>query len=229
MDNITIKYDAVLSICDEIAKVIRDLNNQVEQVNKITNSKNFWKGVAANKFSTEVRKKYDDVSEMTNKIIPTYIEQVKTIVEYNKKTDGQINATDIISANSIVKISTGTAVISRIAQIKSGGTVDKKISSKTTTSTGTKNASQVESSKVKTTTSTSTSNNTNTDIKKSSEIGTDTKTNDNVKSNTDNSKNNVNQVESDKVKTTTSASTSNNTTSNTGAISLSELLKFINK
>lgn len=35
MDNITIKYDAVLSICDEITKVIRDLNEQIEQVNRI--------------------------------------------------------------------------------------------------------------------------------------------------------------------------------------------------
>ena len=202
MDNITIKYDAVLSICDEITKVIRDLNEQIEQVNKITNNKNFWQGMAASKFSTEVRKKYENVSEMTDKVIPTYLEQIKTIVEYNKKTDGQISATDIISANSIVKIATGTAVISKIAKVTYGGNANTNVSSKTTTSTG---------------------------AKKSSDIGTDTKANDNVKSNTDNSKNNVNQVESDKVKTTTSTSTSSNTTSNTGAISLSELLKFINK
>lgn len=202
MDNITIKYDAVLSICDEITKVIRDLNEQIEQVNRITNNNNFWQGMAANKFSTEVRKKYDNVSEMTDKIIPTYLEQIKTIVEYNRKTDGQISATDIISANSIVKITASTALITRIAQITSGVKANTNVSSKTTTST---------------------------DAKKSSEIKTDTKANDNVKSNTDNSKKNINQIESDKVKTTTSTSISNNTTSNTGAISLSELLKFIKK
>ena len=192
MDNITIKYDAVLSICDEITKVIRDLNEQIEQVNRITNNNNFWQGMAANKFSTEVRKKYDNVSEMTDKIIPTYLEQIKTIVEYNRKTDGQISATDIISANSIVKITASTALITRIAQITSGVKANTNVSSKTTTST-------------------------------------DAKANDNVKSNTDNSKKNINQIESDKVKTTTSTSISNNTTSNTGAISLSELLKFIKK
>ena len=196
MDNITIKYDAVLSICDEITKVIRDLNEQIEQVNRITNNNNFWQGMAANKFSTEVRKKYDNVSEMTDKIIPAYLEQIKTIVEYNRKTDGQI------SANSIVKITASTALITRIAQITSGVKANTNVSSKTTTST---------------------------DAKKSSEIKTDTKANDNVKSNTDNSKKNINQIESDKVKTTTSTSISNNTTSNTGAISLSELLKFIKK
>lgn len=178
------------------------MNEQIEQVNRITNNNNFWQGMAASKFSTEVRKKYDNVSEMTDKIIPTYLEQIKTIVEYNRKTDGQISATDIISANSIVKITASTAAITRIAQITSGVKANTNVSSKTTTST---------------------------DAKKSSEIKTDTKANDNVKSNTDNSKKNINQIESDKVKTTTSTSISNNTTSNTGAISLSELLKFIKK
>lgn len=202
MNDITIKYDAVLSICDEMAKIIHDLNNQIEQVNRITNNNNFWEGIAARKFSTEVRKKYDNFSEMTDKIMPTYIEQIKTIIEYNRKTDGQISETDIISANSIVKIAASTKVITRIAKITSSVKANTDVSSKTTTSTG---------------------------AKKSSEIKTDTKANDNVKSNTDNSKKNVNQIESDKVKTTTSTSTSNNTTSNTGSISLSELLKFIKK
>ena len=51
MNNTSIKYDAVIDICDRINAVVRDLNEQFEKVNSFSNSRSgFWKGTAANKF-----------------------------------------------------------------------------------------------------------------------------------------------------------------------------------
>ena len=51
MNNTSIKYDAVIDICDRINAVVRDLNEQFEKVNSFSNSRSgFWKGTAAINF-----------------------------------------------------------------------------------------------------------------------------------------------------------------------------------
>ena len=68
MNNTSIKYDAVIDICDRINAVVRDLNEQFEKVNSFSNSRSgFWKGTAANKFYNEISKKYKEIPEVTEK------------------------------------------------------------------------------------------------------------------------------------------------------------------
>lgn len=126
MNNTSIKYDAVIDICDRINAVVRDLNEQFEKVNSFSNSRSgFWKGTAANKFYNEISKKYKEIPEVTEKTLPLYLETIKEIVEQNRATDTEINAEQIaklgFSAPTISIPKTGGSnvkIVSGIGKIK---------------------------------------------------------------------------------------------------------------
>lgn len=211
MNNTSIKYEAVLDICDRINSVVRDLNDQFERINSLSNSMSgFWKGTAANKFYDEIRKKYKEVPDVTEKTLPLYLETIKEIVEQNRATDSEINAEQIAKLGfSIPTISPPV-----LGEIKT-----KKISSVDKENVG----------KVKTTTESKTSIGT-IDMMEDVYPKNDGKKTQTPKATTEEIKN-MNEIGDDisnikqTSKTLDGMSNSNNTTS--GTISLSQLLKFI--
>ena len=189
MNNTSIKYDAVIDICDRINAVVRDLNEQFEKVNSFSNSRSgFWKGTAV------------------------YLETIKEIVEQNRATDTEINAEQIaklgFSAPTISIPKTGGSnvkIVSGIGKIniKTPNYIGKlKTTDTLVTGIIDLNPSYPIPDKTKKTNTTTT--NTNEKLKNLNSIGS-----------------NVKQTE----KIVDNASHSNSTAS--GAISLSELLKFI--
>lgn len=133
MNNTSIKYDAVIDICDRINSVVKDINEQFQKMNNFSNNKNsFWKGTAADKFYAEISKRYKEVPEVTEKTLPLYLETIKEIVEQNRATDTEINAEQIAKIGfSVPTLSTPMTGGSNIKTISGIGTV--KTSEKTQT------------------------------------------------------------------------------------------------
>lgn len=213
MNNTSIKYDVVIDICDRINAVVRDLNEQFEKVNSFSNSRSgFWKGTAANKFYNEISKKYKEIPEVTEKTLPLYLETIKEIVEQNRATDTEINAEQIaklgFSAPTISIPKTGGSnvkIVSGIGKIniKTPNYIGK-LKTTDTLVTGIIDLNPSYPIPDKTQKTNTTTTNTNEKVKDLNSIGSNVKQTDKIVDN---------------------ASHSNSTAS--GAISLSELLKFI--
>lgn len=142
MSNTSIRYDAVIDICDRLDSVIRDINTQVEKINSFANNKSdFWEGTAANKFYDEVSKKYRKVSELTENSFSQYFQSVKEIVEKNKMTDTEINAEQIknleIPVPSISASGATPSIIKKLKNVNTDATKTTTTTKNSKTATGT--------------------------------------------------------------------------------------------
>lgn len=112
---VQINYDGVLSICDNMTRIVQDIVEQLKIVEDIYNNKsNTWKGTAANKFFNEMKTKYNEMYKFTENTIPKYLTTVQELVEQNKKTDSQIVSSDLELINlefpTITSVSTSTSL-----------------------------------------------------------------------------------------------------------------------
>lgn len=130
---VQMNYDGILSICENMNTVIRDIKEQLEEVNLICNNKkNIWRGNASEKFFEDMGKKYNEIYEYSENSIPQYITTVQELVEQNRNTDSQISSSDLESINlkfpTISTISTST----NISTINDSSSANNNINSSNT-------------------------------------------------------------------------------------------------
>lgn len=102
-NDVTINYDAVLDICDNMITTIKKINDEFEKVNNLINKTDkIWEGDASARYFWGLKKKYAGYVTFAKFKLPSYIGLAKGIVENNKKADTQINATSIIRLNTLL-------------------------------------------------------------------------------------------------------------------------------
>lgn len=116
--NTSINYDAVISICDELTKIVKELNNQFNRIQDISkNGNSVWKGTAANKYYEGLQKKYLNYLEVTESEMVKYIQEIKNLIERNKMTDSEINAEEITKINNAMPSIIGTIFSSGVQSL----------------------------------------------------------------------------------------------------------------
>ena len=141
--NTSINYDAVISICDELTKIVKELNNQFNRIQDISkNGNSVWKGTASNKYYERLQKKYLNYLEVTESEMVKYIQKIKNLIERNKMTDSEINAEEITKINNAMPSIIGTIFSSDVQSLnKTEVKVNDNIQS-TTTETDAKSMDQ---------------------------------------------------------------------------------------
>ena len=209
-NDVTINYDAVLDICDNMITTIKKINDEFEKVNNLINKTDkIWEGDASARYFWGLKKKYAGYVTFAKFKLPSYIGLAKGIVENNKKADTQINATSIIRLNTLlpsvkaIQADIYEKISYRINE--KNATMNKKIkstttktdsSSKSTTTTKTNNTVKNNT----TTTSKTNSSAKNTTTTKNNTTTT-SKTNSSAKSTSTTKNINVNKSHSDNVTT----------------------------
>ena len=117
-EGVKIKYDAVLSICDNLDNIVKDLKEQWETISTIIQTKDtIWTGDASERFFKALNDTNIKAIETTeNKGLPSFISHVRELVDLNKQTDSQImgktlmtvnNARDNVQANQATVVANG--------------------------------------------------------------------------------------------------------------------------